>query len=130
MSGVTVIGAALGATLIALRAGVAIWSGWVGFGSLCGFGLVEPLDAIGGAAAAGIVRRADGSGWQPWAAGVAEGESDLQGGAGAGRAVQPEVVQVLCQSAGPARPGGLGGAQIQGEGDQALLGAVVQVAFD
>jgi hypothetical protein len=31
---------------------------------------------------------------------------------------------------GGGRCGGLGGAQVQGEGDQALLGAVVQVAFD
>ena len=32
--------------LIALPAAVAIWSGWVGLGSLCGFGLVQPLPGI------------------------------------------------------------------------------------
>ena len=39
-------------------------------------------------------------------------------------------MQLLCYSAGPGRRGCLGGAQVEGEGDQALLGAVVQVAFD
>ena len=32
--------------LIALPAAVAIWSGWVGLGTLCGFGLVQPLPGI------------------------------------------------------------------------------------
>jgi pyruvate/2-oxoglutarate dehydrogenase complex dihydrolipoamide acyltransferase (E2) component len=32
--------------LIALPAAVAVWSGWVGLGQLCGFGLVHPLPGI------------------------------------------------------------------------------------
>lgn len=32
--------------LIATPAGVAIWSGWVGLGGMCGFGLVQPLPGI------------------------------------------------------------------------------------
>jgi hypothetical protein len=32
--------------LIALPAAVAIWSGWVGLGTMCGFGLVQPLPGI------------------------------------------------------------------------------------
>lgn len=32
--------------LIATPAAVAVWSGWVGLGSLCGFGLVQPLPGI------------------------------------------------------------------------------------
>ncbi len=32
--------------LIAAPAAVAIWSGWVGLGELCGFGLVQPLPGI------------------------------------------------------------------------------------
>ena len=32
--------------LIAAPAAVAIWSGWVGRGAMCGFGLVEPLPGI------------------------------------------------------------------------------------
>jgi hypothetical protein len=32
--------------LIAAPAAVAVWSGWVGLGALCGFGLVEPLPGI------------------------------------------------------------------------------------
>lgn len=32
--------------LIALPAAVAVWSGWVSLGQLCGFGLVEPLPGI------------------------------------------------------------------------------------
>lgn len=32
--------------LIAAPAAVAVWSGWVGLGQLCGFGLVEPLPGI------------------------------------------------------------------------------------
>jgi len=32
--------------LIALPAAVAVWSGWVGLGALCGFGLVQPLPGI------------------------------------------------------------------------------------
>ena len=32
--------------VISLPAAVAIWSGWVSLGSLCGFGLVEPLPGI------------------------------------------------------------------------------------
>jgi hypothetical protein len=32
--------------LIALPAAVAVWSGWVGLGILCGFGLVRPLPGI------------------------------------------------------------------------------------
>jgi hypothetical protein len=32
--------------LIALPAAVAVWSGWVGLGTLCGFGLVHPLPGI------------------------------------------------------------------------------------
>lgn len=31
---------------IALPAGVAIWTGWVGLGALCGFGLIEPFPGI------------------------------------------------------------------------------------
>lgn len=34
--------------LIALPAAVAVWSGWVGLGTLCGFGLVRPLPGIVG----------------------------------------------------------------------------------
>ena len=46
--------------------------------------------------------------------------------------VQPgdHSVELLRQLAGPGRRGRLCGAQVQGEGDQALLGAVVQVALD
>lgn len=32
--------------LIAAPAAVAVWSGWVGLGQLCGFGLVHPLPGI------------------------------------------------------------------------------------
>lgn len=32
--------------IIALPAAVAVWSGWVGLGALCGFGLVQPLPGI------------------------------------------------------------------------------------
>jgi len=32
--------------LIASPAAVAVWSGWVGLGSLCGFGVVHPLPGI------------------------------------------------------------------------------------
>jgi hypothetical protein len=32
--------------LIAAPAAVAVWSGWVGLGQLCGFGLVQPLPGI------------------------------------------------------------------------------------
>jgi hypothetical protein len=32
--------------LIALPAAIAVWSGWVGLGRLCGFGLVQPLPGI------------------------------------------------------------------------------------
>jgi len=32
--------------LIAAPAAVAVWSGWVGLGALCGFGLVQPLPGI------------------------------------------------------------------------------------
>jgi len=32
--------------LIAAPAAVAIWSGWVGLGGMCGFGLVQPLPGI------------------------------------------------------------------------------------
>ena len=32
--------------LIAAPAAVAVWSGWVGLGGLCGFGLVQPLPGI------------------------------------------------------------------------------------
>ncbi len=32
--------------LIALPAAVAVWSGWVGLGTLCGFGIVHPLPGI------------------------------------------------------------------------------------
>jgi hypothetical protein len=32
--------------LLSLPAGVAIWSGWVGIGTLCGFGKVEPLPGL------------------------------------------------------------------------------------
>jgi hypothetical protein len=34
--------------LIAAPAAVSIWSGWVGLGQLCGFGLVRPLPGIAG----------------------------------------------------------------------------------
>jgi len=34
--------------LIALPAAVAIWSGWVGLGGMCGFGVVNLLPGIGG----------------------------------------------------------------------------------
>src|SRR5690242_14433559 len=33
--------------LIAAPAAVAVWSGWVGLGTLCGFGIVHPLPGIG-----------------------------------------------------------------------------------
>jgi hypothetical protein len=36
--------------LIALPAAVAVWSGWVGIGQLCGFGLLHPLPGIWDAA--------------------------------------------------------------------------------
>jgi hypothetical protein len=36
--------------LIALPAAVAVWSGWVGLGTLCGFGLIHPLPGIWDAA--------------------------------------------------------------------------------
>ena len=32
--------------LMAAPAAVAVWSGWVGLGSLCGFGIVHPLPGI------------------------------------------------------------------------------------
>lgn len=32
--------------LIAVSAGVAVWSGWVGLGTLCGFGMIHPLPGI------------------------------------------------------------------------------------
>ena len=32
--------------LIAAPAAVAVWSGWVGLGSMCGFGIVHPLPGI------------------------------------------------------------------------------------
>src|SRR6266851_6034521 len=32
--------------LIAAPAAVAVWSGWVGLGQLCGFGIVHPLPGI------------------------------------------------------------------------------------
>jgi hypothetical protein len=32
--------------VIAAPAAVSIWSGWVGLGSMCGFGEVEPLPGI------------------------------------------------------------------------------------
>jgi hypothetical protein len=34
--------------LIAFPAAVAVWSGWVGLGSLCGFGIIRPLPGIAG----------------------------------------------------------------------------------
>ncbi len=34
--------------LIAAPAAVAIWSGWVGLGAMCGFGVVNLLPGIGG----------------------------------------------------------------------------------
>src|SRR5215470_7462915 len=34
--------------LIAAPAAVAVWSGWVGLGSLCGFGVIHPLPGIWG----------------------------------------------------------------------------------
>lgn len=36
--------------LIALPAAVAVWSGWVGLGTLCGFGIIHPLPGIWDAA--------------------------------------------------------------------------------
>lgn len=36
--------------LIALPAAVAVWSGWVGLGQLCGFGMIHPLPGIWDAA--------------------------------------------------------------------------------
>ncbi len=36
--------------LIALPAAVAVWSGWVGLGTLCGFGVIRPLPGIWDAA--------------------------------------------------------------------------------
>ena len=36
--------------LIALPAAVAVWSGWVGLGQLCGFGIIHPLPGIWDAA--------------------------------------------------------------------------------
>lgn len=35
---------------IALPAAVAVWSGWVGLGTLCGFGVIRPLPGIWDAA--------------------------------------------------------------------------------
>ncbi len=35
--------------LIAAPAAVAVWSGWVGLGTLCGFGVIHPLPGIWGA---------------------------------------------------------------------------------
>ena len=32
--------------VIASPAAVAVWSGWVGLGTLCGFGMVHPLPGI------------------------------------------------------------------------------------
>lgn|GEM_PF-2426801 len=32
--------------LIAAPAAVAVWSGWVGLGELCGFGIIHPLPGI------------------------------------------------------------------------------------
>src|SRR5260370_38727712 len=32
--------------LIAFPAAVAVWSGWVGLGGLCGFGMIHPLPGI------------------------------------------------------------------------------------
>ncbi len=32
--------------LIAAPAAVAVWSGWVGLGTLCGFGVIHPLPGI------------------------------------------------------------------------------------
>src|SRR6516162_1868518 len=32
--------------LIAAPAAVAVWSGWVGLGTLCGFGMIHPLPGI------------------------------------------------------------------------------------
>lgn len=32
--------------LIASPAAVAVWSGWVGLGTLCGFGVIHPLPGI------------------------------------------------------------------------------------
>jgi len=32
--------------LIAAPAAVAVWSGWVGLGQLCGFGVIHPLPGI------------------------------------------------------------------------------------
>jgi hypothetical protein len=63
-------------------AGIAIGTGWAGFGSLCSFAMGDPLPGIGGEAAVGILRRPGGSGWQPRRDGVVEGQCDLQGGAG------------------------------------------------
>lgn len=63
--------AVLGGWLIALLAGVAHWSGWVGLGSLCGSGMVEPLPGIGGEA--GILGRLGGFGWRLWPSVVVEG---------------------------------------------------------
>ena len=34
--------------LIAAPAAVAVWSGWVGLGGLCGFGVIHPLPGIVG----------------------------------------------------------------------------------
>jgi hypothetical protein len=34
--------------LIAAPAGVAIWSGWVDLGGMCGFGIIHPLPGIAG----------------------------------------------------------------------------------
>jgi hypothetical protein len=33
-------------SLVAAPAAVAVWSGWVGLGDLCGFGIVHPLAGI------------------------------------------------------------------------------------
>ena len=32
--------------LIAAPAAVAVWSGWVGLGGMCGFGVIQPLPGI------------------------------------------------------------------------------------
>jgi hypothetical protein len=111
--------------LIASPAAVAIWSGWVTLGELCGFGLVAPLPgilpglrlntaitlpvgieaygayALGAALAARTPERARRFAWRSAAGALALGMlgqviSHLLAAAGADRAPWPVVVLVSC----------------------------------
>jgi hypothetical protein len=111
--------------LIASPAAVAIWSGWVQLGELCGFGLVTPLPgilpgfhlntaitlpvgieaygayALGAALSAGTPERARGFAWRSALGALALGMlgqviSHLLAAAHAGAAPWPVVVLVSC----------------------------------